>query len=88
MQQAAAKSTKCGNKWCYNQALALIWRAPTSLGQVMKTEYTGSFKSDCKEIPELLYLFFGLVVVVYSPITKLHDFFASLIRQLIDTGAL
>lgn len=52
------------------------------------TEYTGSFKSDCKEIPELLCLFFGLLVVVYSPITKLHDFFASLIRQLIDTGAL
>lgn len=88
MQKAAAKSTKCGTKWCYNRAPASIWCAPTSLGQVIKTEYTGSFKSDCKEIPELLCLFFGLVVVVYSPITKSHDFFASLIRQLIDTGAL
>lgn len=48
--------------------------------------YVGSFQNDCRESPQLL--FRALWVFFYLPITKLHDFFASLIKQLIDAGAL
>lgn len=48
--------------------------------------YVGSFKNDCRESPQLL--FRALWGFFYLPITKLHDFFASLIKQLIDAGAL
>lgn len=32
--------------------------------------------------------FLSVVALLNLPITRLHDFFASLIRQLIDAGAL
>lgn len=48
--------------------------------------YAGSFKNDCKESPELLLC--EVFSLFYLPVTKLHDFFASLIKQLIDDGAL
>lgn len=93
-KQAVTKSTQNGNEQGMVQWATCLPTGPAAERVLQRvssewwkqTMYAGSFKNDCKESPELLLC--EVFSLFYLPVTKLHDFFASLIKQLIDDGAL